>query len=383
MRITPALHYLHNPKGKLIGMIATHVDDLLYCYLDEGKKTIEGILKKFTIGKTESGRFRYCGLQFIQHEDYSVSNSTSENCRTVKPIEIDKHRKLSEKVTEKELTSLRSVVGSLAWVARYGRPDLCYRVNEMQRACSAKATVQDLKNANKVVELALQGSDLQITFKSDWIDWSDLAVVTFSDASFANEEGFKSQQGRIHYITNASSLKEGSHKMHLISFGSTTLKRVCRATLQAEAYALQTAVEHGDRLRCLICELTGRLDDFKNWHEETQRRMAHVYYTDCRSLSDHVLAEVPRKVQDKRLGIELAALRQGVWTVSGERTSEIYSPYGDHLRWIETSKQLADPLTKSMRPDYLLKTLESGLVNVENSGACEKGAKMEDEEVSP
>ena len=100
-----------------------------------------------------------------------------------------------------------------------GRPDLCYRVNEMQRACSAKATVQDLKNANKVVELALQGSDLQITFKSDWIDWSDLAVVTFSDASFANEEGFKSQQGRIHYITNASSLKEGSHKMHLISFG--------------------------------------------------------------------------------------------------------------------------------------------------------------------
>ena len=236
---------------------------------------------------------------------------------------------------------------------------------------------------NKVVELALQGSDLQITFKSDWIDWSDLAVVTFSDASFANEEGFKSQQGRIHYITNASSLKEGSRKMHLISFGSTTLKRVCRATLQAEAYALQTAVEHGDRLRCLICELTGRLDDFKNWHEETQRRMAHVYYTDCRSLSDHLLAEVPRKVQDKRLGIELAALRQGVWTVNGEKTSEIYSPYGDHLRWIETSKQLADPLTKSMRPDYLLKTLESGLVNVENSGACEKGAKKKDEEVSP
>ena len=95
-------------------MIATHVDDLLYCYLAEGKKTIEGILKRFTIGKTESGRFRYCGRQFVQHEDYSVSISTSENCKTVKPIEIDKHRRLSEKVTEKELTSLRSVVGSLA-----------------------------------------------------------------------------------------------------------------------------------------------------------------------------------------------------------------------------------------------------------------------------
>ena len=76
-------------------MIATHVDDLLYCYLDEGKKTIEGILKRFTIGKTESGRFRYCGRQFVQHEDYSVSISTSENCRD---SEADRNRQASEAV---------------------------------------------------------------------------------------------------------------------------------------------------------------------------------------------------------------------------------------------------------------------------------------------
>ena len=89
--------------------------------------------------------------------------------------------------------------GSLARGGRYGRPDLRYRVSETQRARSAKATVQDLKMANKVVELALQGSDLQITFKSDWIDWDDLAIVTFGDASFANEEGYKSQQGRLFF----------------------------------------------------------------------------------------------------------------------------------------------------------------------------------------
>lgn len=71
---------------------------------------------------------------------------------------------------------------------------LRYRVNGTQRARSSKATVQDLKNANKAVDLALQGSDLEITFNSDWIDWEDLAIVTFSDASFANEEGNMSQQ---------------------------------------------------------------------------------------------------------------------------------------------------------------------------------------------
>ena len=80
--------------------------------------------------------------------------------------------------------------------------------------------------------------------------------------------------------------------------------------MQAEAYALQIAVEHGDRLRRLICELTGKIVDAKNWH---QKKMAHMYLTDCRSLSDHLLAEASRKAQDKRLGIELAALRLGDW----------------------------------------------------------------------
>ena len=69
--------------------------------MNEGKGTIENILKKFTIGKTESGKFRYCGRQFAQREDFSVSVSTSENCKTVKPIEIDKNCKLTDKVTEK------------------------------------------------------------------------------------------------------------------------------------------------------------------------------------------------------------------------------------------------------------------------------------------
>ena len=147
-----------------------------------------------------------------------------DNTRNFKPVAIGE-----------ELTSLRSVVGGLAWVSRYGRPDLAYRVNELQRCCHSKSTVQSLKDANQVVELALQGSDFKITFQTDWIDWNDLVVLTFSDASFANEAEFKSQQGRIHSITSRNDVKLGEHKFHLIGFGSSTLKRVCRATLQGEA----------------------------------------------------------------------------------------------------------------------------------------------------
>ena len=35
-------------------------------------------------------------------------------------------------------------------------------------------------------------------------------------------------------------------------------------------------------------------------------------------------------------------------------------PHGDELVWTETSKMLADALTKSMRPDLLVKVVQTG-----------------------
>ena len=69
-----------------------------------------------------------------------------------------------------------------------------------------------LRKPNKTVELALQNVDFKFTFPANHVDWTkDLAVVTFSDASFAGETGYKSQQGRLHYIVKASDLGAGKH----------------------------------------------------------------------------------------------------------------------------------------------------------------------------
>ena len=359
-KVMPALYYHQDENGELDAMLCTHVDDLLFAHKPSGAKVIQEILGKFSVGKTEEGSFRYCGRRFTQHDDFTIEIDAEENTRGIKPILIDKSRKGTDVVTEKELTSLRSVTGSLAWVARYCRADLAYKVNELQRLCNPKATVSDLRLANKAVELAHQNQDMKLVYKANWIDWKDLAVVTYSDASFANEPGYKSQQGRIHYLTTASRLTEKDHSIHVIGFASSTLKRVCRATLQAESYALQSAVEHGDRLRCVLCELTGKLATTTDWHEQCQMKMKHVWVSDCMSLVEHLNAEVPKKVQDKRLGIELAALRQSLWTGNGQRTSQEFMPHGDELIWTETSKTLADALTKSMRPDLLVKVVQTG-----------------------
>eukprot|EP00435_Cladocopium_sp_Y103_P051172 s3272_g15.t2 len=282
-KVMPALYYHQDENGDLHAMLCTHVDDLLFAHKPSGAK------------------------------DFSIEIDAEENTRGIKPILIDKTRKGSEKVTEKELTSLRSVVGSLAWVARYCRADLAYKAGKQGR------------------ELAHLNQNLKLVCKSGWIDWKDLAVVTYSDASFANEEGYKSQQGRVHYLTTAKNLEDNEHNVHIIGYASSTLKRVCRATLQAERYDLQNGVEPGDRLRCVLFEMTGKLQSMTDWHEQCQRCMKHVWVSNCMRLVEHLNAEVPKQVPDKRLGIELAALRQSLWTGNSQRSSQEYSPHVCYL----------------------------------------------------
>ena len=152
-RIAPGLYYLLGSDGLPAIVLATHVDDLLRCATPEGTETMERILAKFDVGKIEDTDFRFCGRRFRQAEDFSVRIDTEDNTWQIRKINIPAGRKATDHATEAEVMSLRSVVGSLAWIARFARPDLCYRVNSLQRSCS-KETIADLKEANRVVELA-------------------------------------------------------------------------------------------------------------------------------------------------------------------------------------------------------------------------------------
>ena len=325
------------------------------------------VLSTFKIGRVEEGKFRFCGLEYVQHSDFSIEVNARENTRAIKPLSLPK-AKAPEPVTNAQRTALRSVVGSLAWVARAARPDPAYRVNALQTQI-CKATVETLREANRVVELALKDGDRAILFKGGLLPWQagELAVVTFSDASFAAEAGYKSQRGRIHYLTVANIAREAeamTHPAHFISYGSSTMKRVCRATLQCEAYSLQHATEHADRIRAALLELLGRLPRLRNWDDYARRSLFHLQLSDCRSLTDHLLSSIPRAVEDKRLAIEMAALRQSLWTDEEERTCIADAPHGDELRWVPTHLQLADALTKSLKPLLLNQALETGSVIV-------------------
>ena len=103
--------------------------------------------------------------RFSQDDDCTSHVDVRDNTWNLKPAAIGKDREMNDPLTQEELASLRGVVGGLAWISRYGWPDLAYRVNELQRCCHFKSTIQSLKAANRIVELALQGSDFKILFQ--------------------------------------------------------------------------------------------------------------------------------------------------------------------------------------------------------------------------
>ena len=148
--IFPSFYFFPDPKeaGECLALITTHVDDLLIAQTEKGKAAVERLLNKFEMGSLEHSSFRYCGKQFAQNEK-EVSIDVSDNTRKVKPIRVSSERKLSESLGPEDVTRLRSTTGSLAWLARQGRPDLLYRVSALQTAVRG-STVATLMEANKV-----------------------------------------------------------------------------------------------------------------------------------------------------------------------------------------------------------------------------------------
>ena len=164
-------------------------------------------------------------------------------------------------------------------------------------------TVDTLTDANRVVDLAHHHMhDVKPRFPPDFLDWDNLAILTITDASFAGEDGHKSQQGRVHFVVDFDEAKNddcSTYRALILAFSSTTIRRACRSTLQAETYSLQNGLESGDKLRGVLAELKGCIRSLKSWQADSSEAIAHPAMTDCRSLPDHLNQEVPCRTLDR------------------------------------------------------------------------------------
>ena len=132
----------------------------------------------------------------------------------------------------------------------------------------------------------------------------------------------------------------------------------------AETMAMIKGTEAGARIRAAIVDMRGQLD-FSQWEESACSQMGHCWMTDCDSLYEHLVSPKLNAIDNKRLGIDLMALRQQVWERGGERTAEVDHNSGDYPRWIDTSTMPADPLTKAMDGSRLTEIMMTGQLDLQ------------------
>ena len=118
----PTLFTLRDEQSRIIAVMSSNVDDLLYGYLPEGDEVMNSVLQQFLVGKEKHGAFRFCGKEFRQ--DFGIHATAKDNTERVQPITYDVKHGLTRMATADEIHQLRSVTQSLAWIARQTRTDI-------------------------------------------------------------------------------------------------------------------------------------------------------------------------------------------------------------------------------------------------------------------
>ena len=221
----------HNrEEGILEGVCILHVDDFLVGGTEAFEKLLNNKLKiRFTFGRTETGRFKFTGLNIVQKKD-AIFVDQVEFIQSLKPIELRRIGPKNEKLNQSEFKAYRGLTGQISWAAQNTRPDLAFDARDLATR-NKDATLEDLKCANKVLKKAQQ-ENIKIKY-SKLGPIEELKIIGYTDSSYRNtEDATKSVAGRVLFLTN--SFGECSP----ISWKSKTIQQVCKSVKSAEMRSL-------------------------------------------------------------------------------------------------------------------------------------------------
>ena len=254
-----AAYVLVDDSGNLKGIMVSHVDDLLWCGDEDLDEVMARLQNKFAIGTLEtSDSFAYCGRVITQSEDAIRVTCPNLACK-VRPVSLSSERKSDRgaRATENETGQLRSVIGSLNWLTRVCRPDISYQVHRLQSVLRV-ATVADLIACNALLHYVKKTPELGLTFERGAFNLEEAQILSITDASHAADYdvagdgrllGHRSQSGKMVALCSPQFLESGEGKVHLLSYHSNVIRRVCRSTLQAETLSMLGGYEEAEHLR--------------------------------------------------------------------------------------------------------------------------------------
>ena len=348
------LFLLRGSDGTLKGVMATHVDDILLSAPHDERMAVQKALGDvFPIDSWDEAEkgLEYCGISVKQEEgEVHLSQEHYVNSR-LQTVEIPRGCEPGEEADDVAKMDNQSTIGALSWLASQSRPDLQAGVSLAQRT-QKSPTYGMIKQTNQIVRMAQQAKDMKIVYKQLG-QVNDLAILVYHDSSWANaprEEGDQnveenydggvySQLGYVVLIVNKQIFHGATGEGLVACWKSHACPRVCRSTFAAERMAALEGWEAAIAFRAMFrgCFKLLAEPNMMDWLPITSA-------TDCKSLFDSVhRVGGPRAPAEKRLILDLAALRQMIRTECSESGR---NDLKEAFRWVPTTHQIADNLTK-------------------------------------
>ena len=368
------LYKTDDEKENPCAYLGVHVDDVLVAGEGDLAGSIrQGLSEVFPISDWEVNTFEFLGSRIrVQPDGVRIDQEHYTDTRLFE-VPVQQTQNDFDPATEEQRIDNQSLVGALSWLGSQTRPDLVCGVS-MAQQLQKSPTAGDVRFTNMLAKRAEAHRDKGIWLKP--VDLNNYEIFVYHDSAWANasldpEDDFTlnesdhnlgmmtgtpydfkerkakkanskvaSQYGLLILIADRNCFAKGGGESSLLEWRSAAGKRVCRSTFAAETMACCEGLEAGQFVRSFLATtLQGRLCRI----EELYGHNLHCF-SDCRSLYDHVHRQgLPRLPSDKRLAIDLAAIRQMMdQEQRGGRQL---------LHWVPTHVQLADILTKPMIAD--------------------------------
>ena len=328
-RFDAGLFYLVQ-NNELVAVIGLHVDDFLHIGSPEFNRTIlPAILKNFKVGKSESCTFMYTGF-LLNQENRGVTIDQSQYVNNIEIPTISAERMMNkqDEMTADELTMLRQMTGTINWVVRATRPDLCFDMINLSTKFKG-GIVDDLREARKTLANLKQNQAKILVADIGDIDKAE--IWCFTDAAFGNiNQGKDSTGSYIIFLVNPINGKSAP-----IEWKSNKTKRRVQSSLAAEALSLSAGLDAAISLKWLLTDLTGH-------------NLPVKAVIDNKSTCDAVYSSTD--VSEKRLRREISIIQEMI------EDGEV-----KEIRWLKGEDQLADALTKKGASTLkLMKVIQNG-----------------------
>ena len=335
--------------GRINGMLAIEVDDLLMMGHSEHLERIQRLKEKFVFGKwvtlkelPEGAMFN--GRRIKQRGDGEFQIDMEKFVlERMEEIKLDKGRasQKKEEVTEDERGAARALCGSLNWLAKEGQPDLAGPASLMSSRLT-RMKIEDVLALNEVVRAIKKEPCLALRLQP--LQRMRFGVV--SDASFGNDE-MHSQGGQMIICYEDGLQRNEKARTNVLCWRSGRLQRVCNSALAAETQSLSRGM--GDLLWVMVLfeELQEEGFSIREWPEKlcgskvmalassstSEKLRGSLAVVDAKSLYDQLCKETIGG-QDKRTAIEIQIIREDLSSLQG------------HIRWVDHQAMIADGLTK-------------------------------------